>query len=557
MPLVVLPSHKSHLDYLVISYLFYTNGGAVPHIAAGSNLNFFPLGNVFRRAGAFFIRRSFKQDEIYARTLRAYLLKLLKEGHTVEFFIEGGRSRTGKLLKPRYGLLGHVVDAVAAGQVHDVALCPTAVGYEVIVEGQSYARELSGGNKTSENVGQLFGAATVLRERFGRVHVSFSDPLSLRELLESRGVVPGQGFATDADRREALKRVAYRILGGINGAVRATASSVVAFALLGTSDRGVTRATLRARVGALVDYLLRRGIALASGLRAPLAVARLALLRLPPPPVSEVAGTLRGLDGQGPRAVGFGAALSAPLDEALALFLERKLITRHAWGGDNQSDVIAVIPERRALVDYYKNYVVHAFAREGIVALAVLVCRRNGALFTDRLQDEARFLSSLLRNEFVFDGPFEEAYRTVLEQLNQADLLRVDRAQRIEIPPEALGTLHMLASAVLPIVEGYSVAIGSVVGIPGGGVPQAELTARLLNDGERLWHTGALAHREAVSSVVLDNALEWLVDRGFGKTDSRPQGRRTVKFWNSTLDAAKATELRELERRVGRVIARV
>ncbi|MBT9557438.1 MAG: 1-acyl-sn-glycerol-3-phosphate acyltransferase, partial [Myxococcales bacterium] len=140
MPLIVLPSHKSHLDYLLISYLFYIYGILPPHIAAGANLNFWPVGHVFRHTGAFFIRRSFRQDEIYSRTLKAYLQKLLKDGRSVEFFIEGTRSRTGKLLKPKYGLLGHVIDAVAHGQVFDVALCPTAVGYELIVEGQSYAR---------------------------------------------------------------------------------------------------------------------------------------------------------------------------------------------------------------------------------------------------------------------------------------------------------------------------------------------------------------------------------------------------------------------------------
>ena len=532
MPLIVLPSHKSHLDYLLISYLFYTHGILPPHIAAGANLNFWPMGHIFRHTGAFFIRRSFRQDEVYSRTLKAYLQKLLKDGRSVEFFLEGTRSRTGKLLKPKYGLLGHVIDAVAHGQVHDVALCPTAVGYELIVEGQSYARELSGARKESESLGQLVNAALVLRERFGRVHVSFAPPFSVREFLAEQGVDSGHGFTTDAQRREVTKRIAYKVLGGINGAVRVTASSVVAWAVLGAADRGLSRSTIHARVGALVDYLLRRDIALASGLLTLLSVSRLPLVRAPA--LSDArAETLAALDGSTARARAFGAAPSAATDEALKLFQERRHLSLHRFesvGPGHDAEVFEALPERRVFLDYYKNYLVHTLAREGVLALAAIVCEREGRQARE-LEDEARFLSALLKNEYVFETGFQDSYRGTVDEFTRAGLVYVEPDGQLGLVPSGLTTMELLAAVTVPVVEGYYVVAHAALDRSLFGLPAPEAQKRLLEDGGRRWHVGEIGFREAVSSAVFDNAIAWLEESGFVTTENRPQGRRSVKIY--------------------------
>src|SRR5690606_12130569 len=148
--LILLPSHKSHIDYLVLSYFFYERNLPMPLIAAGDNLNFKPVGPIFRRCGAFFIRRSFKGDRLYAAIVDAYIRRLIRDGYPIELFLEGGRSRTGKLLDPKFGLLNMIVDAAQGVPAQTVRFVPVSIGYERVVEADSYQRELTGGEKKKE-----------------------------------------------------------------------------------------------------------------------------------------------------------------------------------------------------------------------------------------------------------------------------------------------------------------------------------------------------------------------------------------------------------------------
>ena len=244
-PLIILPCHRSHIDYLVVSYLFYANGLIAPHIAAGRNLKFFPMGFLFKRSGAFFLRRSFKGNKAYALTFREYLRKLIKEGYWIEFFIEGGRSRTGKMLPPRFGLLRQVVEAVKSGATPDVSFAPIYLGYEHIVEERAYSAELAGGDKVSENITGLLRTTRVLWSRYGRLYVNFATPFSCRELLNAEGAAdlsdqdPGHGYF--------VRRLAYRVLSHINDVAMVTPSAATAMALLTHPRRGIHRRDLPGR----------------------------------------------------------------------------------------------------------------------------------------------------------------------------------------------------------------------------------------------------------------------------------------------------------------------
>src|SRR4051794_28461394 len=171
--LVLLPSHKSHVDYIIISRIFHQANMPVPLVAAGDNLSFFPLGPILRRAGAFFIRRSFRGDRLYGAVVDAYIRRLIIDGWSLEFFLEGTRSRTGKLLPPKLGLLSIVVDAALAADDtgapttgRKVYFCPISIGYERVVEEREYVRELSGGEKKKEDVRGLFAAAETALGRY-------------------------------------------------------------------------------------------------------------------------------------------------------------------------------------------------------------------------------------------------------------------------------------------------------------------------------------------------------------------------------------------------------
>ena len=142
--LVLLPSHKSHMDYVLLAWILYRHKLPMPVIAAGDNLNFLPVGPILRRAGAFFIRRSFAGDRLYSAVVDAYVRRLIKDGSPLEFFLEGGRSRTGKLLPPKLGLLSLVVDAALGVPTRTTWFCPVSIGYERFVEEKAFVRELSG-----------------------------------------------------------------------------------------------------------------------------------------------------------------------------------------------------------------------------------------------------------------------------------------------------------------------------------------------------------------------------------------------------------------------------
>ena len=229
--LVLCPSHKSHIDYLILSKVLYDAGMTPPHIAAGANLSFFPLGPIFRSSGAFFLRRSFKGDKLYGAVFRAYVKRLMHDGFSQEFFIEGGRSRTGKVLAPKLGLLSMEVDAWLEGASQDVSFVPIAIDYEKLVEGKDYASELAGGEKKKENIWSLLEARKILRSRHGRIYVQFDRPIPLAALTggrEQAASVPvaagahvggnGNGGGGEARHRAFVQSVANRISYGINRA---------------------------------------------------------------------------------------------------------------------------------------------------------------------------------------------------------------------------------------------------------------------------------------------------------------------------------------------------
>ncbi|RLB57926.1 MAG: hypothetical protein DRI90_17385, partial [Deltaproteobacteria bacterium] len=184
---ILLPSHRSHVDYLLISCLLLRNSIQAPAIAAGENLSFFPAGPLLRRGGAFFIRRRVRGDRLYAAVLNAYLRRLVRDGHMIEFFLEGGRSRTGKLLPPKLGLLNMIVAAALSLNSHRIFFQPISIGYERLMEEGAYARELSGQKKQKENAAALLGIRRVLTDRWGRVNVQFGQPFELSELRDAAG----------------------------------------------------------------------------------------------------------------------------------------------------------------------------------------------------------------------------------------------------------------------------------------------------------------------------------------------------------------------------------
>ena len=528
-PLVILPCHRSHSDYLLISYVFYTHGLVPPHIAAGKNLSFWPLGPIFRRGGAFFLRRGFRQNPIYKQIFETYFHKLLKEGYSIEFFLEGGRSRTGKLIRPRYGLLTHVISSVVDGHAHDLRVCPAAIGYEKIIESASFLKELSGRDKDQENITELLRASQVLRSRYGRVYLNFDDSFSVREFLLEHHVDLENGFKNEEERKMVVKRLGYRVLTGINHAMVATPSAVVATALLGNSRRGISRQTLLRRVGAILEYLMRRNTPFSSSFSTLLSTNRVPLEQSRTEEETSVASSIAMLDGRNNLSNTLGECVGAIVDKTTAMLTSAKLITRHKFSDDA---VYQVPPHKRQSLDYYRNNLVHHFVRESILAAALLGCRNTGDMWGDRVKRETIFLSQLLKYEFVYEQSrdFDDQYRETIQLFQEAKLIEGDRAAKINIPAESQRVLRLLANMSLPVIEGYFVVSRTLTKLKGP-QPKKVVLKWIQVVGERLWREGEITYKEAVSSVTFNNAVDWLMDQGIVSRIRQSEGRKSVEYF--------------------------
>lgn len=250
---VYVPSHRSHMDYLLLSYLLYTRGIVPPHIVAGMNLNLPVIGTLLRKGGAFFIRRSIRGSALYSAVLGEYVAQLVAGGYSLEFFIEGGRSRTGRLLQPKGGMLSMAIRAYLRQPTRPVLFQPIYIGYEKLMEGDSYFDELTGKPKESESIlGLLLGIPKVLRQNYGQVVVNFGEPIMLDAML-AQHAPQWDGTALDDDDRPGwlsttIDATAQRIQANINRAADVNPVNLLAMALLSTPKHAMGEADLLAQI---------------------------------------------------------------------------------------------------------------------------------------------------------------------------------------------------------------------------------------------------------------------------------------------------------------------
>ncbi len=241
--LIYVPCHRSHVDYLLLSYVIFKQGLALPYIAAGDNLNMPIIGKILKGGGAFFIRRSFKDNALYSGILNEYIRHLVGMGAPIEYFIEGGRSRTGRLLKPKLGMLSMTVDAWIKTQHRPLAFIPVYIGYEKLVEGKSYIGELFGQKKKKESLFTSIRSIMSLKGHFGKVTTRFGDPIELDKLL-TRYQPDWQQQAIDdlkqqAWFRSAVSGLAMEIMQQINRATVINPVNLIATTLLATPRQSI------------------------------------------------------------------------------------------------------------------------------------------------------------------------------------------------------------------------------------------------------------------------------------------------------------------------------
>jgi glycerol-3-phosphate O-acyltransferase len=250
---VYVPCHRSHMDYLLLSYLLYTHGIVPPHIVAGINLNMPVIGSILRRGGAFFIRRSIRGNALYAVVLGEYVAQLVGEGFSIEYFIEGGRSRTGRLLAPKGGMIAMTLKAFLRAPRRPVVFQPVYIGYEKVIEGKSYLDELTGRPKQKETIWALVrGVFEVLRENYGKVTVNFGEPVFMDAML-AKNAPDWREQAGDSDDKPAwfndtVDELAHQIHVNINRAADANPINLLAIALLSTPKHAMAESDLLAQL---------------------------------------------------------------------------------------------------------------------------------------------------------------------------------------------------------------------------------------------------------------------------------------------------------------------
>lgn len=508
--LVFVPCHKSHLDYLLLNHQIYHHHVAPPRIAAGKNLAFWPMSWIFRNSGAFFIRRRFHGAKLYAEVLYTYLKALVKTGHNLEFFIEGGRSRTGKLVLPKMGLMNMVIRTFKEGAAPDLILVPTFIGYDQVLEEKAYLQELEGKAKEAESVGQLVKARKFLKRRYGRAYIQFSAPISLKAYLAEHPEV-------DLTNGEALRHLSlelsFRIVQAINQVSVVTPFSLVCAALLTYPRKGVYRRELYRIIQTLHSYLVAKGV--------------------------RRADSLDNL----PQAV----------EETLALCEARKLITRIEQEEGLTDELglggYSIDETKRPLLEYYKNNIIHFFLPASMAALSIL-SGQGGDFDRRQVVEDLRFLQDLFKYEFIYEelDP-ERQVDEVLEYLSAREVVvPLDAAgERYALSAAGLRELAYFANLLYNYLESYWIVFRSIKYLQKKPRSEKEFLKRIFNIGQKLYKLGEVERSEAISEANFQNALKLFGEKGI-VTKRRPEGKGAATFSPPSDEDAKDFYGRQLAR---------
>jgi len=508
-PVVFLPSHKSNLDHLVLQYALHENGLPPNHTAGGINMNFFPVGPLVRRSGVFFIRRSFKDDLIYKTVLHHYIDYLIEKRFPLEWYVEGGRSRSGKLLPPRFGLLSYVVDAYRMGKSEDVFLIPVSIAYDQIQDVGDYVAEQRGAKKRKESFSWFVRVLRQLRRRYGEIYIRFGEPLSLAKALgPPEGSSSGNGGKWSEEESLAVQKLAFEVSVRINRATPITPTSLVTLALLGSGDRALSVEETVESLRRLVGYVRRRAL----------------------PTTCELELDTRE---------GVQRALDVLVDSGVV-----------ACFSEGPEAVYAIGPDQHLTAAYYRNTVIHFFVNGAIAELALLrAAEEDVADPTAEFWDEAMRLRDLLKFEFFFAE--KEEFRGELRQ--ELALHDGEWESRLARGSSEILTLverirPFSAHRVLrPFLEAYRV-VSDVLERQDPATPSD--TNALLGQSLALGKQYRLQRRiqgtESVSRVLFETALRLARNRGLLESGTPGLGARRAAF---------AREIREAIRRVDGIAA--
>ncbi|MBL4829112.1 MAG: glycerol-3-phosphate 1-O-acyltransferase PlsB [Aliivibrio sp.] len=414
--IVYVPCHRSHMDYLLLSYVLFNEGMVPPHIAAGINLNFFPVGSIFRRGGAFFIRRSFKGNKLYSTIFREYLAELFSKGYSVEYFSEGGRSRTGRLLQAKTGMLSMTIQAMLRGLNRPVTLVPVYIGYEHVMEVSTYAKELQGKRKEKENAGQVLRTLRKLRN-FGKAYVNFGEPISLNQYLNEHAPDWHESINPIEPQKPqwmspVVNSLANKMMTHINDAAAANALTLCSTALLASRQRALSREDLERQLECYLELL---------------------------------------------RNVPYSPTATVPSSSASELIEHAIKLDKFVTEKDKLGQIISLDRQQSILMTYYRNNIIHLFALPSLIAQLVVQYQK---ISLKQVKEQVRKLYPFLKAELFLRYEVKDIDSMVemhIEELVRQQLI-IQKESQLELNSARLLQVNLLARTITETLQRYAIA---------------------------------------------------------------------------------------------------
>ncbi|KAE9540558.1 glycerol-3-phosphate 1-O-acyltransferase PlsB [Ursidibacter maritimus] len=422
--LVYVPCHRSHMDYLLLSYILYHQGLVPPHIAAGINLNFWPAGPIFRSWGAFFIRRTFKGNRLYSTIFREYLAELFYRGYSVEYFIEGGRSRTGRLLDPKTGMMSMTLQALQRGLSRPISIVPVYIGYEHVLEVDTYAKELRGAEKEKENAGLVLRVIKKLRN-LGQGFVNFGEPIQLNNYLNLH--FPEWKAPLEEDARpkwlnNAVESVSKQVMVNINNAAAVNAKNLIGSILLGSRQRSLTKEQLIEQVESCV--LLFKNVPYNKDITIP----------------TETANEM--------------------LEHVLTLPRSGVIVEK-----DNFGEIIRLDRQSAILMTYYRNNIQHLFVLPSLVASIVL---HHEAVSKDLIMQSVQRIYPFLQAELFLHFAEDQVrahIEDILAEFSHQNIIKSE-SEMFMINRHRIRSLQLHAATIRELLQRYYISLSILIEQP-------------------------------------------------------------------------------------------
>ncbi|MCO6544271.1 MAG: glycerol-3-phosphate 1-O-acyltransferase PlsB [Gilliamella sp.] len=414
--IVYAPCHRSHMDYLLLSYVLYRQGLVPPHIAAGINLNFWPAGPIFRRLGAFFIRRSFRANKLYTAVFREYLAELFIRGYAVEYFIEGGRSRTGRLLDPKTGMLMMTIQTLLRGDTRPITIVPTYIGYEHVLEVATYANELRGAKKEKESLWRTIKAFFKLK-KLGFGYVNFGQPIPLNQFLNQqvpdwRNEIEPTGSQRPSWLTPTTNLLAKKIMERINCSAAINAINLCSSILLAADQRALTKVKL-------IDF------------------------------IDNILKLLKKIP--------YSDLITVPDQTAQELFEHAKEMGKFVITTDAAGEIVGLTDEQAVLMTYYRNNIQHLLIIPAIVARILL---KQNQISSGEILDQVKLLFPLIKSElFLYhnEEQLTEYVNKIIKTYAELSLINYS-SDKLTANSLKISGLQLLASSSRDTLQRYAIA---------------------------------------------------------------------------------------------------